>query len=76
MNAGEKNKNTYNFSKVDKFLWNWIQLNKTFLIDVNKYFQTFKDALIIVQIQMENTSETFIIDDQALAKSCRSENIS
>ena len=39
MNAGEKIKNTYIFSKVDKFIWNWFQLNKTFLIDTKNYFQ-------------------------------------
>ena len=38
MNAGKKIKNTDKFSKVDKFIWNWFQLNKTFLININKYF--------------------------------------
>ena len=47
-------------------------MNNTFVIDFKKYFQTFEDALIIVQIQMENISKIFIIDDQPLAKFCRS----
>ena len=37
-------------------------------MDVNKYFRIFKDALIIVQIQMEKNSKIFIIDDQPLTK--------
>ena len=54
-----------------KFIWNLFQLNKTFLIDINKYFQRFKDALITVQIQMKNFSKIFIIDDQPLVKFCQ-----
>ena len=69
MNAGET-KILMNSVKLGKFIWNWFQLNKTFLIKINKYFQRFKDALIIMQIQMENISK--IIDDQLLAKFCRS----
>ena len=68
----KKIKNTHKFIRVDKFIWNWFQLNKIFLIDIHKYFQRFKDALIIVQIQMENVLKIFIIDDQPLAKFYRS----
>ena len=34
MNTGKKN--THQFSKVNKFISNWFQLNKTFLTDINK----------------------------------------
>ena len=44
-------------------------------MDIEKYFQRFKDALIIVQIHMENISKIFIIDDQPLAEFCQSLNI-
>ena len=50
MNAGKKIKNTYKFSKVDKFIWNCFQLNKTLLIDINNYFQKsakFSQGLIV-----------------------------
>ena len=70
MNVGKKIINTHKFRKADKFIWNWFQFNKTSLIDINKYFQRFKDALIIQQIQMENVSKTFIIDDQSVTKFC------
>ena len=36
-------------------------MSKTFLIDINKYFQRFKDAFIILRIQMENILKLFII---------------
>ena len=64
----ERNKDTHKFSEVDKFVWNWFQLNKKFLLDINKCFQKFEDALIIVAIQIENISKIFLIDDQPLAK--------
>ena len=67
----EKINNTHKFSKVDKLIFNLFQLNKTFLIGINKYFQRFKDGSIIVQIQMENILKIFIINDQPLAKFCR-----
>ena len=51
MNAEKKIKNTRKFSKVVKFILYWFHFNKIFLIDINKYFWRFKDALIIVQIQ-------------------------
>ena len=69
---GKKIKNIHKLSKVDKFIWNWVQLNKTFLVDINKYCQKFKDTLIIVQIEVENVSKIFIVEDQSLAKFCRS----
>ena len=50
MNVGEKIKYTHKFSNVDKIIWNWFQLDNTFLIDINIYFQRFKDSLIILQI--------------------------
>ena len=47
-------------------------MNKTFFIDIKKDFQRIKDALIIVQIQMEKISKIFIIDDQPLVEFYRS----
>ena len=44
-----------------------IKLKKTITIDINKYFQKFKDVLIIVPIRMKNISKIFIIDDQHVA---------
>ena len=41
-------------------------------IDIKKYFQRFKDAFIIAQIQMGKISKIFIFDDQPLAKFCKS----
>ena len=57
-----------NLVKLKNLLEIGFQLNKTFLKDIKKYFQRFEDALIIVQIQIENISKIFIIDDQPLAK--------
>ena len=39
-------------------------------MDINKYFQTFRDVLIIMQIQMQNISKIYVIEDQPLAKFC------
>ena len=64
-------KNTHNFSKFEKFIWNWFQLKKTFSIDINKYFQWFENASIVVKIEMENLLKIFISDDQPLAKFVR-----
>ena len=47
--------------KLKNLLQIGVQLNKAFLIDIKKYFQRFKDALIIVKIQIENISKIFII---------------
>ena len=66
MSPGKKIKNTNKFSRDYKFIWNWFQLNKTFLIEIDKYVQ-----LIIVQIQMKNISKIFIIDNKPLAKLLR-----
>ena len=75
MNAGKKIEHSHEFSKVDKFIWNWFQLNKKFLIDINKYFQRLKDALIIVRTQMEYSSKIFIIDNPPLAEFRQSSEI-
>ena len=40
---GKKIKNTHEFSKVNKFIWNQFQMNKTFLIEINKYFKIIDD---------------------------------
>ena len=64
MNAGKKITNTYKFSEVNKFIWNWFQLIKTFLIDIKKYFLRFKGDSIIAQ----NISRIFFIKDQLVAK--------
>ena len=55
INAGKKLKILESSVKLTNLYW--FQLKKTFLIAINKYFQTVKDALIILQIQVENISK-------------------
>ena len=47
---GKEIENIHKFTKVNEFIQNWFQLNKTFLIDVNKFFQIslkFSQGLIV-----------------------------